>query len=233
MKADIELFNVDKARFLVRKEEVIENLNRYSNIEKNGRLIAANYNNWKGKICSIDTVFRLFGTWEKALKEAEVKGWYKRKKYSDEEVLEYFESLWRWRGQRPALGDFKKYNQETGKMLHCDVVRRRYGNYITFCKIFAQYIIGEVEISAILHLKEREKKRQNKRYISPRLRALVLKRDEKTCKDCGASPKQDKNIMLHIHHIVPHANGGETTLDNLVTNCSTCNLGKSNVVLDN
>ena len=60
-----------------------------------------------------------------------------------------------------------------------------------------------------------------------------MKRDKKTCTDCGASPLRDKNVKLHVHHVIPLANGGKTTLENLVTNCDTCNLGKSNVVLDN
>ena len=65
------------------------------------------------------------------------------------------------------------------------------------------------------------------RVISDKLRYTVLKRDNFKCCACGASPAKDPSVELHIDHIIPWSKGGETTLENLQTLCSKCNIGKS------
>ena len=65
------------------------------------------------------------------------------------------------------------------------------------------------------------------RTISSKLRYHVLKRDNFKCCACGASPAKDPAVELHIDHIIPWSKGGETTLENLQTLCSKCNIGKS------
>lgn len=79
--------------------------------------------------------------------------------------------------------------------------------------------------------KEKPKSSTNKnnstRVISSKLRYQVLKRDNFKCCACGASPAKDTTVELHIDHIIPWSKGGETTIDNLQTLCSACNLGKS------
>ena len=66
------------------------------------------------------------------------------------------------------------------------------------------------------------------RVISAKLRYQVLKRDCFKCCICGASPAKDSAVELHVDHIVPWSRGGETTMENLQTLCSKCNLGKGN-----
>ena len=70
-------------------------------------------------------------------------------------------------------------------------------------------------------------RKANTRIISDKLRYQVLKRDNFKCCACGASPAKDPSVELHIDHIIPWSKGGETTLENLQTLCSRCNLGKS------
>lgn len=69
---------------------------------------------------------------------------------------------------------------------------------------------------------------QASRKISDKLRYAVLKRDHFKCCACGASPAKNPAVELHIDHIIPWSKGGSTTIDNLQTLCSKCNLGKSN-----
>jgi hypothetical protein len=57
------------------------------------------------------------------------------------------------------------------------------------------------------------------------LRFAVLRRDGFRCAYCGRG--QDDGVQLHIDHLVPVARGGRNELENLVTACATCNLGKS------
>ena len=69
--------------------------------------------------------------------------------------------------------------------------------------------------------------KRNTRAISDKLRYQVLKRDNFKCCACGASPAKDPSVELHIDHIIPWSKGGESTLENLQTLCSKCNIGKS------
>jgi len=71
--------------------------------------------------------------------------------------------------------------------------------------------------------------RQFHRAIPLILRYKVLERDNGRCVICGASPRH-KDIILHVDHIVPFSKGGLTTLDNLQTLCSDCNLGKKDMM---
>lgn len=61
--------------------------------------------------------------------------------------------------------------------------------------------------------------------IPPQLRFRVLQRDGFRCQYCGRAVRD--GATLHLDHVVPVAAGGETTEDNLITACETCNLGKS------
>lgn len=68
------------------------------------------------------------------------------------------------------------------------------------------------------------------RRIPDKLRYQVLKRDNFKCCACGASPAKDPTIELHIDHIIPWSKGGKTSIENLQTLCSKCNLGKSDSI---
>ncbi len=62
-----------------------------------------------------------------------------------------------------------------------------------------------------------------------RLRFQVLRRDNFKCQYCGKSPATQSSVVLNVDHIIPWSEGGETTMENLRTLCSECNLGKSNL----
>jgi hypothetical protein len=60
--------------------------------------------------------------------------------------------------------------------------------------------------------------------ITKKIRFEVFKRDSFTCQYCGATPP---SATLHIDHINPVSGGGGNHIDNLITACISCNLGKS------
>ncbi|MEX0801277.1 MAG: HNH endonuclease [Dehalococcoidia bacterium] len=60
--------------------------------------------------------------------------------------------------------------------------------------------------------------------VSKVLRFEVLRRDRLTCRYCGRTSAEAK---LHVDHLHPTALGGKDTLDNLVTACEDCNIGKA------
>lgn len=65
--------------------------------------------------------------------------------------------------------------------------------------------------------------------VSKRLRYEVLRRDNHTCRYCGATAP---DVPLRIDHVVPQSLGGTDAPDNLVTACQDCNSGKSSATVD-
>jgi len=59
-----------------------------------------------------------------------------------------------------------------------------------------------------------------------KLRFEILERDHFTCQYCGASPRKNPEVKLHIDHKDSKKNGGKDEKDNLITACEYCNLGK-------
>lgn len=66
-----------------------------------------------------------------------------------------------------------------------------------------------------------------RKQISKKLRFEIFKRDGFCCMYCGRTPP----IVLEVDHIVPVAEGGDNSEDNLVTSCFDCNRGKGAVSL--
>jgi hypothetical protein len=62
-----------------------------------------------------------------------------------------------------------------------------------------------------------------RKSISKKTRFEVFKRDRFVCQYCGSHPP---DVILHVDHIVAVAAGGTNDIDNLVTACSACNIGK-------
>lgn len=70
---------------------------------------------------------------------------------------------------------------------------------------------------------------ETRRPISKRLRYEILRRDDFTCRYCGAKAP---DVSLTIDHVLPVALGGNDEPANLVTACSECNAGKSSSTPD-
>jgi hypothetical protein len=65
--------------------------------------------------------------------------------------------------------------------------------------------------------------------ISRRLRYEILRRDNHTCRYCGA---QAPDVPLVVDHVIPRALGGSDDPTNLTTACQDCNSGKSSTTAD-
>ncbi|WP_347271652.1 HNH endonuclease [Rhizorhabdus histidinilytica] len=53
------------------------------------------------------------------------------------------------------------------------------------------------------------------------IRKTVFARDDFTCRYCGV-----RGARMECDHVIPYSAGGQTTLDNLVTACRSCNRSK-------
>ncbi|WP_206301455.1 HNH endonuclease [Streptomyces sp. V2] len=65
--------------------------------------------------------------------------------------------------------------------------------------------------------------------VSKRLRYEILRRDNHTCRYCGAAAP---DVPLRVDHVTPVALGGRDEPGNLVTACEPCNSGKSSTTAD-
>lgn len=65
--------------------------------------------------------------------------------------------------------------------------------------------------------------------VTKRTRYEVLKRDNHTCRYCGASAP---DVKLTVDHVTPVSLGGYDRPDNLVAACRDCNAGKSSASPD-
>ena len=65
--------------------------------------------------------------------------------------------------------------------------------------------------------------------VTKRLRYEILRRDNHTCRYCGAKAP---DVKLTVDHVTPQALGGSDEPANLVTSCEPCNSGKTSVPPD-
>lgn len=69
----------------------------------------------------------------------------------------------------------------------------------------------------------------SRKPLSKKIRFEVFKRDSFTCQYCGGKAP---DVILHVDHIKPVAEGGSGEIVNLVTACFDCNSGKGKRELD-
>lgn len=65
--------------------------------------------------------------------------------------------------------------------------------------------------------------------VSKRLRYEILRRDNHTCRYCGAAAP---DVHLTVDHVLPVALGGSDDATNLVAACRDCNAGKTSSTPD-
>lgn len=58
----------------------------------------------------------------------------------------------------------------------------------------------------------------------------IFERDNFTCIYCGKSSIED-SVKLHVEHITAVSEFGETSIDNLITSCESCNVSKGSIPL--
>lgn len=94
----------------------------------------------------------------------------------------------------------------------------------------ASMIDGDAITTDHWNFEERHNKNAERAKLNKSLRYDVLKRDNFTCMLCGRT--QEDGAKLHVDHIKPIAKDGKTTISNLRTLCSDCNLGKGTKLED-
>ena len=215
-------------------KDVIDDVKRVAFIYNQETITVQEYSAY-GRFHS-STLTRHYGGWNKILQLAGM-SLNQNRNFTTDEMLEEIERLWMLLGRQPTTTDIKNGISKFSLQSYA----RRFGGWRGALKAFVAYIDDDlVEDSADKPNEENLKQTKENiivlnghsttRDINLRLRFLVMKRDNFKCCACGASPAKDQSVELHIDHIIPWSKGGETTIDNLQTLCSKCNLGKSDLL---
>lgn len=167
------------------------------------------------------TVISHFRSWNAALTAAGLSVSHEND-YSDEKLFENLLTLWQHYGRQPRRSELASPPSAISQSPYA----RRFGSWSEALRRFVEYANASDAEPAKGDSNEDQTPRRTARDPSLRLRFRVLQRDHFRCVQCGASPAKTPETVLHVDHMVAWSKGGETTLENLQTLCSKCNLGK-------
>ena len=227
----------DLSETRIPETQLFEDMQRIA--EKLGKkaITIAEYEEY-GKFGS-SAISKRFGGWNKAKMAAGLKIG-RLYNTTDEDYFENILNVWQTLGRQP------KYQEMVAPLsrLNISSYERKFGSWRSALECFVEYVnkkddLATTELNIPNETSEtsvvldtppkciKPKKRTN-RTANLRQRFRVMKRDNFRCVLCGSSPANKPGCELHIDHIVPWSQGGETIEENLRTLCSDCNLGRSN-----
>ena len=228
--------SIEQRNFYISNNNYIEDIQRVAKKLGKTSITITEYEQY-GKYSS-GKIPKRFGSWKQALEASGLNPTGYTISVTDKELLDEIERLWIKLGRQPTSNDIKTGLSKYGLTTYL----RHFGTWRNALESFIEYVNQVEEINdtkqSIIGLSASEKFNEDckgivhktNRDINLRLRFMVLQRDRFTCQTCGASPAKDPSVELHIDHIIPWSKGGETTMDNLQTLCSKCNLGKGNLL---
>lgn len=214
------------------KETYIQDVRRVADLLGKQSLTKADYDD-NGKFSSA-AISSKFGSWFKVLEAAGLKK-SRNLGITNEQYFLNLERVWRSLGRQPVGADMRKPLSEYSVDAYAD----RFGTWRKALEAFVEYVNSEdplperysqtYEDTANEQSEQKAASVKKSRYISWRLRFLVMRRDGFRCCNCGRSPATEPGVILHIDHSMAWSKGGSTTYDNLQTLCSVCNIGKSDL----
>lgn len=164
------------------------------------------------------------------------------RRYTWQQCYANLEMLWHHYGRRPTSYEVEFPPSRVGVIAY----QVRFGTWSATIRAFEAYRAGDRSAwpmtndkpgdlsaaspavraaNALVH--ERLRRRFGAPPSIPKaLRFDVLIRDGRRCTVCGADPRLDPTVRLHVDHEIPLSEGGQTILENLRTMCAACNLGK-------
>jgi len=211
-------FDIRAKRVRISDKELLESLQKYAQKNNGNFFTYVQYDNWNDKVVGSGTIVDRFGSWKKALQIIGLEGG-RKKKYTDDELINNLENIWKELGFPPGRRQLSKM----GMKISSGPYKSRWGSVRKTCELISKYHSGKITKKQLLSPSNNENKRQS---IPLRTRWEVLRRDNYTCKRCGRSPSSDHNVRLEIDHKHPVAKSGKNDIENLQTLCWECNQGK-------
>lgn len=80
-----------------------------------------------------------------------------------------------------------------------------------------------LNVPSVIYLNEYVKSVHKVKYN----RFNIYLRDNYTCQYCGFRSYEKQKDILTLDHVIPRAMGGESSFENIVTACSSCNIEKA------
>jgi len=176
---------------------------------------------------AVRTAIRRFGSWASAVEQAGLTKSVDRK-ISEEQLFENILDLWTQFGQQPSYSDVHAPQSE----YNVTTYERRFGSWRDALEAFVGWANQENHIAPMREPVVASTRCRTPRSPDLRLRFKVLQRDRFTCCTCGVSPATTPGTVLQIDHIQPWSKGGATKLDNLQALCNQCNIGKSDLPMN-
>jgi hypothetical protein len=214
-------FQLERVRAPVSDEEIISDIRRVAEVAGTNGISFRLYSKLGSYAATIASLH--FGTWNKALIAAGLEIANERN-ITDERLFENLMRLWEHYGRQP------RFRELAGppSAISSGPYQRRFHSWMNALAQFVAYANARDARPPIPI--ETASGSQTGRNPSLRTRFRVMKRDNFSCRACGASPALKPGLLLHVDHVKPWSRGGETIEENLQTLCETCNLGKSNVL---
>ena len=224
----------------IKDEVLLADLVRVANELNNPNITISDYEKY-GKYTHVTMGVR-FGSWNKAKEKANLEVTYVTNN-SNEVLFQNILELWTLLGRQPKYSEVISPNSK----FHGSTYANRFGSWRGALEAFIEYVNSDnsteeveeansqlitinVQSKNSIATQKEIKIKRTPRGINLRLRWIILKRDNFSCKKCGRSPAKDPSIILHVDHIIPWSKDGETVIENLETLCEQCNLGKSNLL---
>ena len=210
-------------------EELLRNVRQVAQQMKSDTLSMPDYDKF-GRFDST-TLSRRFGSWYSVLERAGLSETRPRSNATDQDLFENLRSVWISLSRQPTYRDMKL---PLSRYSH-DRYTRRYGSWNKALLQFEKWSSGATEPQGEAGAPEKANNTNQApqdggsngpRAPSERQRFSVLLRDGFACTACGRSPTKERGVELHVAHVTPWSRGGQTTMENLPTRCSRCNLGK-------
>lgn len=158
--------------------------------------------------------------------------------WSHDQMFEEMRRVWTELRHRPSKDEWNASNPK----ISYNTYRQRFRGWENACLRFIEHQMSGYApqlSAAVAPTKGNEQplllqrvKSADRREPSQALINKVWKRDGFRCRRCGRSPATHFRVIIEVDHIVPWAEGGKTTLENLQTLCTGCNRSKRDEMPD-
>lgn len=218
------------------REELLEDLRRVAEILGVNTISQEAYRS-HGKFSDV-TQARAFGSWVKAVKAAGFTvspRW--KPRATEDELFSNMADVWEKAGRQPKQSDFHPPVSRFSESVYV----RRFGSWRKALEAFVAAAnddnpqiqeFGSTKNPTATSLPIPTIRHRTPRDPGWRLRFLVNRRDRFTCRACGRTPALDLGVVLDVDHVVAWSKGGETIMENLQTLCQRCNIGKSDLSMN-
>lgn len=217
-------FEIDRVKTHVSRAEIVTSLREYGRLHQRETFGMREYDGWKKRLVTSDTIRRQFGSWAKALQEAGFRA-VRGQKVDPAAMVEAFRACWKEQRSVPSLRQLEAFLELKKYPFRVKTYGAFFGGVGRLAKRIVQVQKGELSEADLLRRVERARPRRSP--MSVKLRTAILKRDGEQCVKCGASPKKNSEVTLEVDHIIPVAKGGTNDPENLQTLCWSCNQGKT------